>query len=72
MANVVVLGAGFGGLTVAHRLAAVSGRHQVTIVDRRSHFMMGLAKLWVLVGRREPVKGQRPLARLQAGAVRFV
>jgi sulfide:quinone oxidoreductase len=72
MANVVVLGAGFGGLTVAHRLAAVSGRHQVTIVDRRSHFMMGLAKLWVLVGRREPAKGQRPLARLQAGAVRFV
>jgi sulfide:quinone oxidoreductase len=72
MANVVILGAGFGGLTVAQRLAAASDRHQVTIVDRRSHFMMGLAKLWVLVGRRELVEGQRRLAQLRAGAVRFV
>ena len=72
MANVVILGAGFGGLTVAQRLAGATDHHQVTLIDRRSKFMMGLAKLWILVGRREPVEGQRRLAQLRAGAVRFV
>jgi NADPH-dependent 2,4-dienoyl-CoA reductase/sulfur reductase-like enzyme len=72
MARIVILGAGFGGLTVAQRLAESSGRHRVTIVDRRSHFMMGLAKPWILVGRRSPTEGQRQLALLRAGAVRFV
>ncbi len=72
MAKVVILGAGFGGLTVAQRLAEASSRHQVTVVDRRSHFMMGLAKLWILVGRRAAVEGQRRLSQLKAGAARVV
>jgi NADH dehydrogenase FAD-containing subunit len=72
MANIVILGAGFGGLTVAQQLAQASIRHQVTVVDRRSEFMMGLAKLWILVGRRSPLDGRRQLARLRAGTVRLV
>src|SRR5690606_12796638 len=37
--HVVVVGAGFGGLTVARRLAAAARRHplRVTLVDRRNH-----------------------------------
>src|SRR5207244_12933899 len=50
--KILILGGGFGGITAALELQqALPSEHQVTLVDRGETFMMGLRKLWVLVGR---------------------
>ncbi|MGQ0534919.1 MAG: NAD(P)/FAD-dependent oxidoreductase, partial [Methanobacteriota archaeon] len=68
MADVVVLGAGFGGLTVATELdRRLGAAHRVTLVDERETFLMGLAKLWVLDGRRRPGEGLRRIADVTRG-----
>ena len=51
MARILILGAGFGGLTVAtelkRRLKKVEP--EIVLVDRSEHFTMGLRKLWAVV-----------------------
>jgi len=57
--HILILGAGFGGLTAAHELRKRLGvEHRVTVVDKQPLFFMGLTKLWVLDGRRSV--GDRP------------
>jgi len=57
--HLLILGAGFGGLTAAHELRKRLGvEHRVTVVDKQPLFFMGLTKLWVLDGRRSV--GDRP------------
>lgn len=69
----LVLGAGFGGLTAATELARLLPRgHEVTLVDERDSFLMGLSKLWVLDGRRAPGDGARKLREVERHGVRFV
>ncbi len=71
--NIIILGAGFGGITVATRLAdAVKGAHKITLIDRKDSFFMGLAKLWVLVGERPPEEGRKPLNTLVARGVEVI
>lgn len=73
MARVVILGGGFGGLAAAHALLpALASGHTITLVDRRDRFLMGLAKLWVLVGERSPDEGWGDLVRIERKGVRFV
>ena len=53
--DVLILGAGFGGLEVATRLsAAVPDQVRVTLVDQSDSFVFGFSKLDVLFGHREP------------------
>jgi sulfide:quinone oxidoreductase len=55
-ARILILGGGFGGLTVANELldrAETEGEFQITLVDREKSFSMGLSRLWVLAGYRE-------------------
>ena len=72
--NIVLLGAGFGGLALAEQLndVAVSGKAAVTLVDRKRHFNMGFSLQWVLMGRREAEEGMRSYASMLADGVRFV
>lgn len=72
--NIVLLGAGFGGLALATELndVAASGAAVVTLVDRKAHFSMGFSMQWVLMGRRLPEDGARPYSSLLAEHVRFV
>ncbi len=72
--NIVLLGAGFAGLALAHELndVAASGRASVTLVDRKTHFNMGFSLQWALVGRRLPEEGTRPYTSMLADGVRFV
>lgn len=57
--HIVILGAGFGGLTAAHELRKGLGpEYKITVVDKQPLFFMGLTKLWVLDGRR--AVGDRP------------
>lgn len=73
MPRVLVLGGGFGGLTVASDLAErrLPGV-EVTLVDQRPSFVMGLVKLWVLDGRRRLEEQRHVYDRLRARGVRFV
>lgn len=74
MQQIVVLGAGFAGLTLATELdgLAEAGRAGVTLIDGASHFQMGLAAQWAFAGRRPPEDGQRRYSSLRAKHVRFV
>lgn len=71
--RVLILGGGFGGLTVATDLAArrVPGL-QVTLVDQRPNYVMGLAKLWALDGRRPLEAARQEYRRLQGRGIEFV
>jgi sulfide:quinone oxidoreductase len=73
MMRTVVLGAGFGGLTAATELAAarIPG-HDITLVDERDAFLMGLAKLEILDGRRSRSLAERRLRDVERHGVAFV
>jgi sulfide:quinone oxidoreductase len=69
----LILGGGFGGLATATELRRLLGpEHPITVVDRRTHFYVGLRKLWVLVGRASLEEGERPRERLAEREIRFV
>lgn len=71
--SILILGGGFGGLTTANELRRQLGKeHKITLVDRKDRFFMGLAKLWVLSGRRQPGEGTGDLNLLRAKGIRFV
>lgn len=60
MKRTLILGAGFGGLAVATELRRLLGQHHdVLLIDRREHFLVGLRKLWALVGLGTLQEGQR-------------
>ena len=68
--RILILGGGFGGITAALELQqALPSEHQVTLVDRGGTFMMGLRKLWVLVGRGTRQEGTRSLQALAARGI---
>jgi sulfide:quinone oxidoreductase len=51
--QVVILGAGFGGLELASRLSeSLSDEVSVALIDKNAAFMFGYAKLDVLLGRK--------------------
>lgn len=66
MAQIVVLGGGFGGIAAAAALTpAARAGHHVTVVERRSEFLMGLRKLWILCGKGTRAEGTRPVEALR-------
>jgi len=69
----LILGAGFGGLTVATELKRLLGaEHEVVLVDRKEHFSMGLRKLWELVGHATIADGSRSRDALRDRGIRVV
>ena len=60
MRRVLILGGGFGGLSTAHALREMlPAEDEIIVVERRTHFMMGLHKSWVLTGQSTLEAGQR-------------
>lgn len=73
MARTLILGGGFGGITVATELRRELGDdHEVVLVDRREGFFMGLRKLWELVGIGTMDEGTRAREMLDAHGIRFL
>ena len=73
MKKVLILGGGFGGIATAHRLKQKLGADvDVTLVDRRTHFMVGFRKSWALVGEAPLEEGQRPLEDLTKIGVKVI
>ncbi len=69
----IVLGGGFGGLAAAHRLRERLGPSaDITLVDRRDTFMMGLRILWTVVGQADRASGTRSLERLKRKGIRHL
>ena len=69
MARILILGGGFGGVTVATELC---GAHEVTLVDHREHFMMGLRKPWAIAGVAKMEDGKRSRRLLGSKGMRFL
>ncbi len=73
--RVLILGAGFGGLTAATLLRKGLPKEeecQITVIDKKPHFMMGLVNLWLLSGTRRLEDSQIPLSKLEAKGIRFL
>jgi sulfide:quinone oxidoreductase len=71
--SIVILGGGPGGLTAANELRLQLAReHQVTLVDKKDQFFMGLAKLRVLTGLKLPWEHAGDLRQLRAKGITFV
>ncbi|HLB04299.1 MAG TPA: FAD-dependent oxidoreductase [Gaiellaceae bacterium] len=69
----LILGAGFGGLTVATELKRLLGTdHEVVLVDRNEYFSMGLRKLWELVGHATVADGSRSRNALAERGIRVI
>lgn len=72
MKRVLVLGGGFGGISAAHNLRALLDEgDEIVLADRRTHFMMGFHKSSIVVGRKGPEAGRRPLAALESRGIRI-
>lgn len=66
MHRILILGGGFGGIAAAHTLRqSLPAEDEIVLVERRSHFMMGLRKNWALTGQSTLAEGQRPLSALE-------
>ena len=72
MAQVLILGGGFGGLAAATEIRRLMPDAEVVLVDRTDRFFMGFAKLWDLAGIRPLEGGTGSLRRLADRGVRFV
>lgn len=73
MAEVIVLGGGFGGLAAAHGLRlGLSAEHQVRVIASEDRFFVGFAKLWDLVGSRPLAEGTARLDALEGDDIEFL
>jgi len=71
-ANVLILGAGFGGIACAVSLRhLLSDSHNVTLVDRKSSFTFGASKTWVALGEKSLKDVVHPLTFLSRNGVEF-
>jgi sulfide:quinone oxidoreductase len=75
--RILILGAGFGGLTAANLLrrnlsSAAAAEHQISITDQKDYFMMGLVNLWILSGIRTLEDSKIALNKLENKGIRFL
>jgi len=79
--RILILGAGFGGLTAANLLrrnlsssssSSAAAKHQISITDQKDYFMMGLVNLWILSGIRTLEDSKIALNKLENKGIRFL
>jgi sulfide:quinone oxidoreductase len=70
--QVVILGAGFGGLELASRLSdSLADEVRVTLIDRNDSFTFGFSKLDILFGRSDAAAVRIPYSELAKPGVEF-
>lgn len=70
---ILILGAGFGGLSAANLLRnALPPEHTIIVIDKKNYFMMGLVNLWILNGTRSLQDSQISLNRLNDKGIKFL
>ncbi len=76
--SILILGAGFGGLTAANLLrknlssSSEPVEYKITITDQKDYFMMGLVNLWILNGTRTLEDSKIALNRLEDRGINFL
>ncbi|HLN34786.1 MAG TPA: FAD/NAD(P)-binding oxidoreductase [Nitrososphaeraceae archaeon] len=72
--QILILGAGFGGLASANLLRKSLQKEecQITVIDKSKYFMMGLVNLWILNGTRRLENSQVALKKLEAKGIKFL
>jgi sulfide:quinone oxidoreductase len=71
--HILILGAGFGGLATANFLRKnLDEICKITVIDKKSWFMMGFVNLWILNGTRTLQDSQIPLDGLKRKGIDFL
>ena len=74
--RILILGAGFGGLATANLLhkylSSSAVEHQISIIDQKDYFRMGLVNLWILSGIRTLENSKVALKKLEKRGIRFL
>ena len=72
-AQILILGAGFGGLELSTMLSdALGDAAEVTVIDRSDAFVFGFSKLDVMFGRATPADVRLPYADIAKPGVRIL
>ncbi|MDX1615127.1 MAG: FAD/NAD(P)-binding oxidoreductase [Candidatus Promineifilaceae bacterium] len=71
--EILILGAGFGGLEAASTLAErLDSSHTITLIDKSDHFIIGFSKFEVMFGRQTAEQVKSYYANLAHPRVRFL
>lgn len=71
--RILILGGGFGGSSAANLLRKnLPVEHEITVIDRKEYFMMGLVNLWILSGIRTLEDSKIALNELEKKGIRFL
>jgi len=71
--RVLILGGGFGGISAALALRdMLPTDDEVVLIERNTHYMMGLRKTWAMLGTATREAGQRPLSLLAKRGITVV
>ena len=73
MKQILILGGGIGGLVVANKLRKKLGKeHKIMLIDKNDKHIYAPSFLWVMEGKRNAEKIQRPLEFLKRKGISFV
>ena len=72
--QVLILGGGFGGLASAYFLRKNLEKEEceITVIDKKKYFLMGLVNLWILNGTRNLNTSKIPLKNLEEKGISFL
>lgn len=72
--HIVILGGGFGGLSVANEIRNKldSTEVKITVIDKKNWFMIGYVKLWIMQGRRTFENSIKLLDGLKKKSINFL
>ena len=73
MSQIVILGAGFGGLSTANELQKLLGdKHKIILIDKKKKFSVGTSNLWVMLGKRSPESCEKEIMLIENKGIKFV
>lgn len=71
--NIIILGAGIGGITAALELRRnLPAAHRITLVDRESNHLFQPSLLWMMLGQRKQEDISRPLSALSSKGIEVI
>jgi len=73
MSQIIILGAGFGGLSSANELHRLLGdKHKIILIDRKKKFSVGASNLWVMLGKRSRESCEKEISLIENKGIKFV